>query len=107
VCSSRRRHTSYKRDWSSDVCSADRTRNTSPKDMARSQGVASMARLASAVKSISKYRKGATLSAAASKFMGLDSRGKTAGSTATRSEERRVGQEGRPSLQGKKTTTTT
>src|SRR5699024_7140918 len=64
-------------------CTIPNTRNTKPKDIAKSQGVANIARLTNALKSVNRYKNGAILSIAARRFIGLDKRGKTAGTIAT------------------------
>src|SRR5207253_5433040 len=85
--SSRRRHTRWPRDWSSDVCSSDLT-------TARRRAVVLPADLSRA-KGTDRQRAGAV---AGARRLDRRLRARREGSRAPRSEERRVGKECRSEL---------
>src|SRR5690606_39990213 len=88
--SSRRRHTRFSRDWSSDVCSSDLVPVTEPR---RAGGTA--ARMALFVAGLASACGSPPSATAANRNPEPGAVPISASATAARSEERRVGEEGR------------
>src|SRR5206468_9699436 len=88
--SSRRRHTRSDRDWSSDVCSSDLPAVTIRKFSKKLLGVSDLVAFGSLTEQMATF-----LSAAVKARMNIVISGGTGSGKTTRSEERRVGKEGR------------
>src|SRR5207249_8055162 len=90
--SSRRRHTRSKRDWSSDVCSSDLSMAETAENVAEDYQVTRADQDAFALRSQQRAARASAAGYFADEIVPVDAPGGKAG---PRSEERRVGKEGR------------